>query len=113
MGAGVTRALCAVLAVLAFMAGARAADAASASRGRTLAAAWCAGCHQTAATEPASDRAPSFVTLAETRGEDLAYVRAWLFDPHPPMEGIRLSSHEIDDVVAYLQSLSAATPIEP
>lgn len=113
MGARLIGAVCVALAALAMLAPARAADAASIERGRKLAAAWCAGCHQTAATEPASDMAPSFVTLAETRGADLAYVRAWLFDPHPPMEGIRLSSREIDDIVAYLQSLSDATRQEP
>jgi mono/diheme cytochrome c family protein len=33
-------------------------------------------------------------------------VRAWLADPHPPMPNFNLSRQQIDDIVAYLDSLT-------
>jgi mono/diheme cytochrome c family protein len=33
-------------------------------------------------------------------------IRGWLADPHPPMPNLELSRREIEDIVAYLQSLT-------
>jgi mono/diheme cytochrome c family protein len=85
--------------------------AGSAESGHQLAERWCASCHQIAPEAPASDAAPAFATLARGKGDDFAWARAWLFDPHPPMQDIRLSNREIDDIVAYLKTLS--TPDAP
>lgn len=51
-----------------------------------------------------SDAAPPFVAVARqnTRG----WVRAWLAAPHPPMPNFNLSRQQIDDIVAYLDSLA-------
>jgi mono/diheme cytochrome c family protein len=33
-------------------------------------------------------------------------IRGWLADPHPPMPNLNLSRQEIDDILAYLESLT-------
>ncbi len=74
--------------------------------GHVLAQQWCASCHQ---VEPgaavAKDVAPSFATLANEHGKDLNWARNYLLDPHLPMMGINLSRVQIDNVVAYMQTL--------
>lgn len=96
-------AVCVALIFALSSAGARAAGTADA--GKRLAERWCASCHQIAPDAPASDVAPSFPKLVRDKDGDFSWARAWLFDPHPPMEGIRLSNREIDDIVAYFKSL--------
>lgn len=80
----------------------------TASAGRQLAQRWCSSCHQIEPNAPASDAAPPFASLGVQRGTDPGWIRAWLADPHPPMQGINLSRQQIDDIVAYLQSLAPA-----
>jgi len=78
----------------------------SATAGKVLAQHWCAGCHQIERSEPAKDIAPPFASIGVEKKKDPGWVRAWLGDPHPPMKGIDLSRQQIDDVIAYLQSLA-------
>jgi mono/diheme cytochrome c family protein len=78
----------------------------SADAGKRLAQQWCASCHQVEPNAPAKDVAPPFASLGVEKGKDPGWVRAWLANPHPPMQGINLSRQQIDDIVAYLQSLS-------
>lgn len=80
--------------------------AGSAVAGKRLAQQWCVSCHQIEPNGPAKDSAPPFASLGVQKGKDPGWIRAWLTDPHPPMKGINLSRQQIDDVVAYLQSLS-------
>jgi mono/diheme cytochrome c family protein len=87
--------------------------AGSAEAGKDLAERWCASCHQIAPDAAASDVAPSFPTLVREKDGDFSWARAWLFDPHPPMTGIRLSNREIDDIVAYLKSLPREVRPQP
>ena len=74
--------------------------------GHRLAQQWCMSCHQ---VEPgqtsAKDVAPTFVSLANDHGKDLNWVRNYLFDPHLPMIGINLSRVQVDNIVAYMQTL--------
>lgn len=84
--------------------------AGSAYEGHKLAERWCTGCHQIAPGQPTNDVAPSFQSLAREKDGDFEWARLWLFDPHPPMEGIALSRQEIEDVVAYFKTL---VPDEP
>jgi mono/diheme cytochrome c family protein len=79
--------------------------AADVEAGHALARQWCSSCHQVDATGPIRDFVPSFVALANRPDRDLAWVRTWLTDPHPPMVGINLSRAQIDEVIAYLRSL--------
>jgi mono/diheme cytochrome c family protein len=99
-----------VYAVIAFAALAALSTAASAAgggaAGKRLAQQWCASCHQVEPSAPAKDVAPPFASLGVQKGKDPGWIRAWLANPHPPMQGINLSRQQIDDIVAYLQSLA-------
>jgi mono/diheme cytochrome c family protein len=92
----------AFVAVLVLAANARAAGDAEA--GRKLARLWCTSCHIVDETPRGADTAPPFPTIAE-RHQDRAWIRAWITAPHPPMPNLNLSRQQIDDVVAYLDSL--------
>lgn len=83
-----------------------AAKAADADHGRVIARQWCASCHivepgQTAA----ADSAPAFARIANDPARAPSAQRAWLSSPHPPMPNLALSRGEIDDIVAYLETL--------
>jgi mono/diheme cytochrome c family protein len=67
---------------------------------------WCASCHQVEPNAPAKDVAPPFASLGVEKTKHPGWVRGWLTNPHPPMQGINLSRQQIDDIVSYLQSLS-------
>jgi mono/diheme cytochrome c family protein len=99
----------ALTAAVALMAATTAASAeGSAAAGKRLAERWCASCHQIEPRAPAKDVAPPFASLGVQKGKDPGWIRAWLANPHPPMQGINLSRQQIDDIVAYLQSLAPA-----
>jgi len=74
--------------------------------GRELVETSCSACHMVRSAGSGSDVAPSFASIAKAKKGDLSWTRAWLMDPHPPMKGINLTRQQIDDVVAYLRSLS-------
>jgi mono/diheme cytochrome c family protein len=78
----------------------------NAGAGKRLSQRWCASCHQVEPSGPAKDSAPPFASLGVQKSKDPGWIRAWLANPHPPMQGINLSRQQIDDVVAYLQSLA-------
>jgi mono/diheme cytochrome c family protein len=80
--------------------------AGDAAAGKLLAERSCASCHQVEASGTARDTAPPFPALAAKGNKDMGWVRAWLSNPHPPMQGIDLSRQQTDDIVAYLQSLA-------
>lgn len=68
--------------------------------GAELAARWCADCHMEAGRD-----APSFRAISARRSA--ADIRAALAKPHArPMGGISLNHREIDDVAAYIKTLS-------
>jgi len=73
--------------------------------GRLVAQSWCASCHTVAPGTQGSDKAPPFDAIAR-KSNDTGWINAWLSNPHPPMQGINLSRQQIDDVVAYIQSLA-------
>jgi mono/diheme cytochrome c family protein len=78
--------------------------------GRLLAERSCTACHALDTQPSGSDAAPSFARLAATNRESPGWVRAWLTEPHPPMAGINLTRQEIEDIVAYLETLAATKP---
>ena len=106
MKASLVYAMTTVVALVAATATASAAG--SATAGKRLSQQWCASCHQIEPRAPAKDVAPPFASLGVRKGKDPGWVRAWLANPHPPMQGINLSRQQIDDIVAYLQSLAPA-----
>ena len=74
--------------------------------GRKLAADWCSVCHTIDRTpEGAAKRAPSFARLAATSAMTPLALRVFLQTPHDRMPNIRLTAEQIDDVVAYIDSL--------
>jgi cytochrome c len=79
--------------------------AGNADAGRQLVMRSCSSCHATDATTTVRDGAPPFTLVAKTNKERPAWIRGWLMAPHPPMPNIPLSRQQIDDIIAYLQSL--------
>jgi mono/diheme cytochrome c family protein len=77
----------------------------NANYGRTIAQNRCSSCHVVESNLKGGDTAAPFSEIARKHGNDTAWVRTWLTSPHPPMQGMALSREEIDDIVAYLQSL--------
>ncbi|MHA3976239.1 c-type cytochrome [Halovulum sp. GXIMD14794] len=98
----------AILTFGALIPGAGGAAAADLEAGRALAEAWCSACHAVGPdAEVASDAAPSFVGMATaelTPGE----LRARIAAPHPPMPQIDPSEAQLEDLVAYIESLSGS-----
>ena len=94
--------------VLAAIALPAAAATGSADAGRQLVLRSCTSCHATNATTAATDAAPPLSFVARDNKQRPAWVRGWLMDPHPPMPGIMLSRQQIDDIIAYLNSLPAS-----
>jgi mono/diheme cytochrome c family protein len=75
------------------------------ARGQEIAERACGGCHAIA-DRPGSTvqgtAAPSFGSIA---GRPPQRLQTFIMTPHRPMPGIPLSLAEVDDVVAYVQSL--------
>lgn len=80
--------------------------AGDARSGHDLARQWCSGCHLVDQSGQARDTAPPFTAIARRHAADRSWLRAWLVAPHPPMPNFNLSRQQIDDVVAYLESLA-------
>ncbi|HVZ69740.1 MAG TPA: c-type cytochrome [Rhizomicrobium sp.] len=78
--------------------------------GAELASKSCSSCHALPAASAGADIAPPFANIARDRKGDRAWVRTWLMNPHPPMKGLNLTRSQIDDIIAYLESLSADEP---
>ena len=73
--------------------------------GRAIARSWCTGCHLVEPSGLGSDTAPPFAVIANDPARTAPRLKRWLADPHPPMPNLKLTPREIDDVVAYLESL--------
>jgi len=78
-----------------------------AKKGATLAETVCAACHGVGNRETRSPnaKAPTFTSVAATRGMTEMALRVWLQSPHPTMPNLMLGEDEKDDVIAYILSL--------
>jgi cytochrome c len=80
--------------------------AADAMSGRQLAQQWCTNCHVTADTSAGTVQQgpPSFRAIAQggLTGDQL---RAFLSHPHGAMPDLSLTRAEIDDLIAYFETL--------
>ena len=74
--------------------------------GHALAQVWCSSCHVVDESGQGRDTAPPFATIASRHQADHRWLRGWLIQPHPPMPNFNLSRQQIDDIVAYLDSLA-------
>jgi len=83
-----------------------AAAAQNAERGHQLAARWCSSCHAVDKSAVNRTEAPSFMSIAASHRDDRAWLRAWLMSSHPSMPDMNLTRVEIDDIVAFLKTLS-------
>jgi mono/diheme cytochrome c family protein len=89
--------------ILSFSSSARAGGTTQA--GQVLAERWCASCHLvTSGQTQASADVPSFVSVAR-KTEKLDWLTGFLAEPHPPMPNLSLTRQEIQDLVAYFESL--------
>lgn len=79
----------------------------NAEAGHDLAATSCSGCHTLPSAPEGADTAPPFANIARDHKGDRTWVRTWLMNPHPPMKGLNLTRQQIDDINAYLESLSS------
>jgi mono/diheme cytochrome c family protein len=76
------------------------------AEGRGIAERWCSSCHVAPGRGGGTDAVPTLEGIARDPRHDPGWLRQWLNDPHPPMPDLRLSHAEIEDVVAYLQTLT-------
>jgi len=74
--------------------------------GRDLVGRWCTTCHVVELEGTGSDAGPALPALLAGKQRSADEIRGWLADPHPPMPNLELSRREIEDIVAYLQSLT-------
>ncbi len=81
-----------------------------ARRGLSLAESWCASCHVVDRKAPVQkvNSAPPFTRIASDPGKTSEYLRRWLTTTHPQMPNFNMGRQEIEDLIAYLQSLSAS-----
>jgi mono/diheme cytochrome c family protein len=84
-----------------------AAQAELVAQGRRVAETWCANCHLISpeARGPAGDAAPPFPAVARMPSTTEMALRVFLQTPHARMPDYRLSTAELDGVVAYILSL--------
>jgi cytochrome c len=66
----------------------------------------CSQCHTIDSAGAGIDAAPPFSRIAKDWGQDRKWLKSWLTNPHPQMPEMNLSPLEIEDVIAYLESLS-------
>jgi mono/diheme cytochrome c family protein len=74
--------------------------------GRQLALSWCTACHVVDLDGHGADVGPALPVLLGDGVRTPDEIRGWLADPHPPMPNFDLSRQEIEDIVAYLQSMA-------
>jgi cytochrome c len=75
------------------------------AKGRQLAQQWCANCH-IVGTNPSGTvqpGPPSFPLIARDRSVD--QLHAFLTHPHGAMPDLSLTRAEIDDLIAYIETL--------
>ena len=65
----------------------------------------CTTCHVVEPGGKGSDQAPAFRTIANDPSRTHAKLESWLAHPHPPMPNPNLTRFQIDNIVAYIQSL--------
>jgi mono/diheme cytochrome c family protein len=94
------------LAVIAAMAGgAQAADTAS---GLEVARKLCVNCHivePDGAGATVNPAIPSFMAIADKEGQTESKLRGFVLNPHPPMPEVQLTTHELENIAAYIMSL--------
>jgi mono/diheme cytochrome c family protein len=78
-------------------------------KGLEYARAVCAECHavERAVAQSPNRAAPSFVSVAETRGMTAMAIRAWLQSAHPTMPNLLVKTEDRDNLIAYILGLKS------
>lgn len=78
-----------------------------AEQGRQAAERLCTSCHvtETSSSQTVPAGVPTMRAIANKPDQTAERIAGMLIDPHPPMPNARLTRDEIDNIVAYLQSL--------
>ena len=76
------------------------------AEGRMIAERWCSSCHVAGNRSGGTDAVPTLESISNDPRRSPGWVRQWLNAPHPPMPNLPLTRAQIEDVVAYLESLS-------
>ena len=74
--------------------------------GRAIVRSWCTACHVVDLEGTGADAGPPLPALLAGKQRSADEIRGWLADPHPPMPNLNLSRQEIEDILAYLESLT-------
>jgi len=74
--------------------------------GRELARTWCTSCHVVDVEGQGADAGAALPQLLRDGQRTADELRGWLAAPHPPMPDLALTRQEIENIVAYLQSLT-------
>ena len=77
----------------------------SASRGRELAVRLCANCHLVDAGKSAPEGIGTFRGIANRPGQSADRISNTLILPHMPMPDTQITREEIQDILAYLETL--------
>lgn len=71
--------------------------------GRNVAERVCAGCHAIeTGVQPRQADIPSFPEIANRPGRTIDFIVDAMYQPHPVMPGIPLTTQEMRDVAAYI-----------
>lgn len=77
--------------------------AGDAAAGRRTADTWCVGCHLVGTEQKAAMvDAPTFSEINQRLTPEA--MRAFLFNPHPPMPQFRLTRQDIEDLIEFIRS---------
>ena len=77
------------------------------ANGKALAQIWCSNCHLVEGSSTGKDTVPPLADIAQRGAPQQLQARAFLASPHPPMPNFDLARQQVDDIVAYLNSLAA------
>jgi len=79
--------------------------AGDAAAGKDLATTWCSACHLMEGTRTGTDGARPFSALARDPKITADRLRSFLVKPHGQMPELNLTRQEIENLVAYIESL--------
>ena len=73
--------------------------------GKELATTWCSACHQMESSRTTTDGARPFAAMARDPKATADRLRTFLVKPHGQMPELNLTRQEIENLVAYIESL--------
>jgi mono/diheme cytochrome c family protein len=86
-----------------------AAQGADIAAGLNSARTFCVNCHvvepKGSAQKALTAGIPSFMVIANKKGQSESKLKAFMLDPHPPMPQVQLTTHELDNLASYIFSL--------